>query len=100
MSPHEKVRKHLQRHVGHLVTAGRGVFDARQRHWHVPVLAKTDRGILPIGEFELDEELNFVVMATKAELMAVLRRQVEHAATLVLESPEEVASRGLTPVSL
>jgi hypothetical protein len=98
MEAHEKVRKHLIRHVGHLVTAGRGSFDARRRRWRVPVLAKTDRGFLPVGEFELDEQLEFVGVPTKAELLAVLERQLANTPTLVRESPEEVVSRGLTPV--
>jgi hypothetical protein len=100
MEAREKVRKHLYRHIGHLVTAGRAVFDQKRRCWRVPVLAKTDRGIFPIGEFELDEDLNFVIAPTKAEMMAVLRSQLGHTLTLVLESPEEVAKRGLTPVAI
>ena len=100
MEARERVRKHLYRHVGHLISAGRPLFDRKRRHWRVPALAKTDRGILPIAEFELDEELNFVTIPTKSDMMAVLRRQLAHTLTLVRESPEDAAKRGLTPVSL
>lgn len=94
------MRKYLYRHIGHLVTAGRPVFDQQRHCWRVPVLAKTDRGIFPVGEFELDERLNFIVAPTKDELTTKLRRQRERMLTLVLESPEEVVAHGLTPVGL
>jgi hypothetical protein len=38
----------------------------------MPVLCKTDRGILIVGEFKLDGELNFVSIPTKEEMLAVL----------------------------
>lgn len=37
--------------------------------WKVPVLCKTDRGILVVGEFTLDKDGNFIRIPTKEEML-------------------------------
>jgi len=100
MEAREKVRQYLYRNVGNLVTAGRSVFDLKNHYWHVPVLCKTDRGIFIVGEFKLDQELNFVFIPTKQEMLKVLNAQLKRTLTLVNEEPDEVRQRGLIPVTL
>ena len=96
----EKARRYLYRHIGHLVTAGRPVFDQKRKVWRVPILARTDKGIFPVGELELDEQGTILVAPKKEEIVTIVKRQREHVLTLVKEPPEEVEKRGLTPVRI
>lgn len=96
----EKARRYLYRYIGNLVTAGRPVFDRKEKVWRVPILAKTDKGIFPVGELELDERGAILAAPKREEIVAIVKRQREHTLTLVREPPEEVEKRGLTPVKI
>ena len=100
MEAREKVRRYLYRNVGNQMAAGRPVFDLESRCWRVPVFCKTDRGVFVVGEFRLDEELNFLFIPPKEEMLTVLKRQLDRTLTLVVETPERVRERGLTPVTV
>ena len=64
MEIYEKVRKYLYENIGHLATAGTPRYDLVEKLWKVPVLCKTERGIIIVGEFLLDNESNFVNIPT------------------------------------
>ena len=57
MEIYEKVRKYLYDNVGHMTTPGTPRFDSKTEKWKVPVLCKTERGILIVGEFSLDKKV-------------------------------------------
>ena len=65
--------RYLVRYVGHLAGAGEAEFDAEQRRWHVPVLLRTGTGAARVGEFELDEALDFVRIPTKEDMLVQLQ---------------------------
>lgn len=88
MEAAEKVRTYLYRHVGHLVTAGRPVFDNSTETWTVPVLAKTEKGIFIVGEFTLDKDLNFVSVPTREQMLNVLRDAAVRVPILVFGDKE------------
>jgi len=64
MEIYEKVKKYLYGNIGHLTTAGTPRYDVKENAWKVPVLCKTERGIIVIGEFELDKDGNFLNIPT------------------------------------
>jgi hypothetical protein len=66
---YEKVRKYLYENIGHLTTAGTPRFDLNQNVWKIPVLCKTERGILIVGEFQVDKDGKFVNIPTKEEML-------------------------------
>jgi len=72
MEIYEKVRKYLYENIGHLTTPGTPKFDLKLQIWKVPVLCKTEKGILIVGEFRLDKEGNFVNLPTKEEMLKVV----------------------------
>ncbi|MBI4710590.1 MAG: hypothetical protein HY759_05770 [Nitrospirae bacterium] len=55
----EKVRKYLYENIGHMTTAGTPKYDLKENVWKVPVLCKTERGIIIVGEFHVDKNGNF-----------------------------------------
>jgi len=66
---YEKVRKYLYENIGHLTTPGTPRFDIKTETWKVPVLCRTERGILIVGEFTLDREGNLINIPTKQEIL-------------------------------
>jgi len=100
MEAAEKMRTYLYRHIGHLVTAGRPVFDYSSETWTVPVLAKTEKGIFIVGEFTLDKDLNFVSVPTREQMLKVLRATVRRVPMLVFGDKKKVEKSGLKVVAV
>ena len=68
MEVYEKVKQYLYNNMGRLTTAGTPRFDNREKIWKVPVLCKSDRGNIIVGEFHMDKDGNFVDVHTKEEM--------------------------------
>jgi hypothetical protein len=96
----QKVLDYLTDHVGELTAPGAAVFDAATRHWRVPVLCKTAKGILPVSEFLLDEASNFVAVPDKAQMVRVLEAQMARLPFLVFGEKEELEKKGVHVVSV
>jgi hypothetical protein len=100
MEASEKVREYLFTHVGHLVTAGRGVFDTTAKTWQVPVLCRTPRGILIVSEFLLDEDLDFLRIPSREEMLRVLRATKRRIPALVYADEARLQKAGLRAVAV
>ena len=73
----EKVRRYLHENIGHMTTAGTPKYDVPENMWRVPVLCKTERGIIVVGEFSLDKKGNFINIPTKREILDVAELEME-----------------------
>jgi len=96
----QKVQDYLTDYVGELTAPGTPVLDAATRHWRVPVLCKTAKGILPVGEFLLDEAGNFIAVPDKEQMIRVLEAQLERLPYLVFGEKKALQRKGVQVVSV
>ena len=52
-----------------MTTAGTPKYDLKENMWKVPVLCKTEREIIVVGEFHADKNGNFTNITTKKEML-------------------------------
>lgn len=97
---HDKVRDYLTDHVGELAAPGTPVWDASRRQWRVPVLCRTPKGILPVGEFVLDEAGGFVAIPDKGEMVRVLEAQTARLPFLVFGQKDDPERKGVQVVAV
>ena len=95
-----KVREYLADHLGDHVEAGEAKLNPRSRQWRVPVLAKSTMAIVPVGEFLLDEEAEFVAVPEKEQMEQTLNRILERVPCLVYAAPEELEAAGFDVVTV
>src|SRR5258708_38600286 len=95
-----KVQAYLIEYIGERTAPGVPVFDAALNQWRVPVLCKLPNGQLPVGEFMLDEEANFVSIPDKDAMIRVADAYVERVPYLVYGSKDELARKGIDPVAV
>lgn len=100
MEIYEKVKKYLFENIGHLTTPGTPRFDVKNEIWRVPVLCKTDRGILIIGEFSLDNEGNFIKIPTKQEMLKTVEMEVSELPYLFYGNKKELKDKNIKPVTI
>lgn len=100
MEVYEKVRKYLYENVGHLTTPAMPKFDLKEQIWRVPVLCKTERGILIVGEFHLDKEGNFIRIPTKKEMEWVVEHEIEKVPFLFYGEKDDLKKKGIEAVSI
>ncbi len=98
MEIYEKVRKYLYENIGHLTTPGMPRFDSKTEIWKVPVLCKTERGILIVGEFSLDKEGNFINIPTKEEMVKVI--EMPKLPLLFYSDKKDLEKKGIEPVAI
>jgi len=96
----KKVQDYLTDYVGELTAPGTPVFDAEAHRWRVPVLCKTAKEILPIGEFVVDESGNFIAVPDKEQMLRVLQAQLERLPFLVFGEKEELEQKGVPVVAV
>ncbi len=96
----QKVQDYLTDYVGELTAPGTPIFDVATRRWRVPVLCKTAKGILPVGEFVADEAGNFVAVPDKEQMLRVLHAQLERLPFLVFGEKEELEQKGVQVVAV
>ena len=73
MEIHEKARKYLYENIGNMTTAGTPRYDMMENIWKVPVLCKTERGIIIAGEFHVNEGGDFINIPTKQEMQRTVK---------------------------
>ncbi len=76
MEIYEKVRKYLYENIGHMTTAGTPKYDTIENIWKVPVLCKTERGIIIVGEFHINKEGEFINIPTKEEMLKTVEMEI------------------------
>lgn len=86
----EKVRKYLFENIGHMTTAGTPRYDLKKNVWKVPVLCKTERGIIIVGEFQLDKNGDFVNIPTKEEMLKTVELERENLPYLYYGTKKEL----------
>ncbi len=100
MEIYEKVRAYLSENAGHLTSPGTPKFDLIQKIWKVPVLCKTDRGILIVGEFHLDIHGNFVNIPTKEEMLKTVELELKSIPYLFYGEKEKLIDMNIQPVTI
>ena len=96
----EKVKKYLYTNVGHLVAPGTPRFDHAQKIWKVPVLCKTERGIIIVGEFHVGEDGSFLNVPTREEMVRVVELEVEKLPFLFYGSKKQMTEERIKPVTI
>ena len=100
MEIYEKVRKYLYDNVGHMTTPGTPRFDSKTEKWKVPVLCKTERGILIVGEFSLDKNGDFINVPTKEEMVKIVETEMCKIPLLFYGNKEDLEKKGVEPVTI
>lgn len=100
MEVYEKVKQYLVDNIGNLTTPGTPRFDSENRKWKVPVLCKTDRGILIAGEFQLDSKGCFLYVPTKQEMIKTIELQIQNVPYLFYGKKNELREKKIDPVTI
>ncbi|MEW6609350.1 MAG: hypothetical protein AB1414_18215 [bacterium] len=100
MEIYEKVRKYLYENIGHLTAPGTPRFDLKNQIWKIPVLCKTEKGILIVGEFQLDRDGNFISIPTKKEMEKIVEAEFNKIPFLFYGKREEVKKRDIEVVAI
>lgn len=100
MEIYEKVRRYLYENVGHLTTPGTPRFDTKTELWKVPVLCKTERGILIVGEFSLDKKGDFINIPTKQEMLKTVEIEISKLPYLFYGGKKELEDKDIKAVRI
>jgi hypothetical protein len=85
--------------LGDMIMEGVPRYDATRARWIVPLLCRTDRGILVAGAVELDEQARIVEAPTKAQVTQTVEAQLTRLPYLVYANREELLAHGFEPVT-
>jgi hypothetical protein len=96
----EKVKDYLIDEVGNMVLPGTPILDKKAKAWKVPVLCRTEPGIFVVGEISLDQNLNFVMIPTKQQMLKVLKKTMRRVPVLVYADPSELRKKGVRHVTI
>ncbi len=97
---YEKVKDYLIDEVGNMVLPGTPILDKKSKAWKVPVLCRTERGIFVVGEISLDQNLNFMMIPTKQQMLKVLKKTMRRVPVLVYADPSELRKKGVRHVTI
>jgi hypothetical protein len=75
-------------------------FDNKEKIWKVPVLCKTERGVIIAGEFHINKNGDFVNVPTKKEMMKTVELQVNKLPFLYYGTKKELHKQKITPVTI
>ncbi len=100
MEIYEKVKKYLYENIGNLTTPGTPRFDLKTETWKVPVLCKTERGILIVGEFTLDKDGDFKNIPTKQEMLKTVETEISKLPFLFYGDKKELEEKDIKPVTI
>lgn len=74
-----RVRNYLRDNIGHMTLPGQASFDPDSQRWSVPICCRTEKGIVVIGDVELDSDGHILYAPTREELVARLAPPASHA---------------------
>jgi len=100
MEIYEKVKRYLYENIGHLTAPGTPRFDLKAEIWRVPVLCKTERGILIVGEFTLDKKGEFINIPTKQEMLKTVEIEISKLPFLVYGDRKDLEAKDIKPVTI
>ncbi len=72
MDPVSRVRDYLLDNVGQMTYPGNASFDPTHERWFVPILCRTERGAVAIGDAELDAHGHILFAPSREELLGRL----------------------------
>lgn len=98
MEIYEKARKYLYENIGHMTTAGTPKYDIVENIWKVPVLCKTERGIIIVGEFHINEKGEFINIPTKEEMLKTVEMEISRFPYLYYGNKKELEEQKIKPV--
>jgi hypothetical protein len=67
-----RVRDYLLDNVGHMTCPGNASFDPATQRWFVPICCRTQRGVVVVGDVELDAQGHIVFAPGREELLTRL----------------------------
>jgi hypothetical protein len=97
---YEKVKDYLIDKVGNMAMPGTPIFDEKAKEWKVPALCKTEQGIFVVGEFRLDQDLDFLMIPTKQQMLKILKKVMRRVPVLVYADPAELRKKGVRYVTV
>ena len=97
---YDKVKNYLIDEIGNMAMPGDPKYDPHIKRWLVPVLCKTAKGVFISGEIILDEDLNFIRIPSKEQMLETLEAEMRRLPFLVYAEPEELEKAGLKAVVL
>ena len=100
MEIYEKVRKYLYENIGRMTTTGTPKYDLKENVWKVPVLCKTERGIIIVGEFHVDKNGNFTNIPTKEEMLKTVKQEIKKLPFLYYGTKKELDKQKIKPVAV
>jgi hypothetical protein len=100
MEIYEKIKRYLYENIGHLTAPGTPRFDLKTEIWKVPVLCKTERGILIVGEFTLDKKGEFINIPTKQEMLKTVEIEISKLPFLVYGDRKDLEAKDIKPVTI
>lgn len=98
MEIYEKVKKYLYENIGHMTIAGTPKYDIIENIWKVPVLCKTERGIIIVGEFHINREGEFINIPTKEEMLKIVEMEILQLPFLYYGMKKELDEQKIKPV--
>lgn len=97
---YDRVKDYLCDEVGNMALPGEPKFNKKTKRWWVPVLCKTEKGIFITGEIVLDENLNFIRIPSKDQMLKILETEMRAVPFLIYAEPEELKEKGLRAVAM
>jgi len=79
----ESAKEYLIENFGNLVSAGEVYFDKKNGRWNVKIIAKTPRGIIPVGELLFDFNGNLIDVPTKESLLNILKTKLNEEKVII-----------------
>jgi hypothetical protein len=96
----EVTDQYLLENVGEMAVTGTPHFKKESRRWIVPVLCETQRGILPAGRIELDEELNVVHATPRSDMTHAVEEQLRRLPYLFFADEAELKAKGIDAITI
>lgn len=96
---HKAARLYLLDHLGHLLYPSKVRHDAARNRWVATIMCHTERGDLPAGAMELDDNGNVVAAPSKEQISATVSRMIAETPVLVKADPEELRRHGFEVIA-
>jgi len=96
---HKTARLHLVDHIGNMVFATTPRYHQDAGVWHVPLLCRTERGSLPVGEMEFDNSGRLLTAPTAEQVEEIATQMLQATPTVVRAPRGELEEAGFRVVA-